>query len=341
MLVAASAITVIISMFQISLDPIAMLREVATNFITCTCITFLDGSILAAFGRIRVTRDTKRVAVLLALLAAGGVLGGLIAWGINDLLFPYRITSAFFYLLIVAVLSIIFGLASVGYWNIAERLHETASRLAEKEVAEQKLLRLKTEAQLEALRAKVNPHFLFNTLNSIASLIPEDPTRAEEMVQRLSNLFHYSLTSGDRALVSLAEELDFVGEYLRIEKIRLGGRLDFSIDAGEFLDDALIPIMLVQPLVENAVNYGIAPAKIGGAIEIRCRKDRDRVSITIADTGKGFDPESVNEGFGIGSVRKRLELYYPGRYLFDIESGRGTTVRIEIPVTDDLQNNPR
>jgi sensor histidine kinase YesM len=336
LLIAASAITVVISAFEIKLDPVAMLREIASNFITSASITFITGTVIVAFAVPRLGRSWARVLLLLLLLAIGGMLGGLIGWGINDLLFPYRITHPHVYLLIVALLSIVFGLAVLAYENISTKLNETASRLAEKEIQEQKLLRLKTEAELEALRAKVNPHFLFNTLNSIASLIPEDPGKAEEMVQRLSNLFHYVLSASETSLVPLEEELTFVGEYLEIQKVRLGGRLDYSLEIGSSLDGVVIPSMLLQPLVENSVKYGIAPHKAGGKIEVRCQREGDRCSITIVDTGAGFDTRSVGEGFGIGGVRRRLELNYPGRYRFDITSDNGVTVRIQIPVTNVL-----
>jgi len=334
LLVGASAITVIISLFEIRPDPIDMLREVISNFITCASITAVTATTMAAFGVFRIDRDWKRLPLLVLLLAVGGMAGGLISWGINDLLFPYHISHPLIYMMMVAVLSIIFGLAMTAYFSISAKLAETVSKLAEKEVQEQRLLRLKTEAELEALRARVNPHFLFNTLNSIASLIPEDPRKAEEMVQRMSNLFHYVLTAGDRGLVPLETELDVITEYLEIERVRLGTRLEFDIDRGGALDGVMIPGMLLQPLVENSVKYGIASEKNGGRVEVSCRRDGDRCSITIVDTGRGFDSQSTGEGFGIGGVRQRLELIYPGTHEFDISSDDGVTVRIGIPVTD-------
>ncbi len=339
LLVMAAGITVVISLFEIKLDPIAMLREVASNFITCVSITFFIATLTSAAGVVRLDRGWKRVFLLLVLLAIGGMLGGLLSWGINDLLFPYRITHPGIYLMIVAALAIIFGLAFLAYENISERLKEAVFRLAEKEVKEQKLLRLKTEAELEALRAKVNPHFLFNTLNSIASLIPVDPSKAEDMVQRVSNLFRYVLSAGDRGVVTLGEELDIVTEYLEIEKVRLGDRLDYLVDRGNSLEAVLVPVMLIQPLVENSVKYGIVPEKNGGRIEVRCQGGGDRCSITIVDTGSGFDAESAGEGFGIGGVRQRLELNYPGSHEFEISTKEGVTIRITIPATNEIQNS--
>jgi len=335
LLVAIAGITVIISLFEIKLDPLAMLREVASNFITSSSIAFVTGTVTSAFGVLGVGKDWKRIPLFLFLLAAGGVIGGLLAWGINDLLFPYHISHPRIYLMITGALAVIFGLAFITYLNVREKLDQTVSRLAEKEVLEQTLLRLKTEAELEALRAKVNPHFLFNTLNSIASLIPVDPERAEEMVQRMSNLFRYVLSAGDRGKVALDEELDIVGEYLQIEKVRLGDRLDFEIDRDEGLAGITIPVMILQPLVENSVNHGIVPHQDGGSINIRCKKLGDRCSITIVDTGKGYDPQSADEGFGLGGVRQRLELNYPDTHDFRISADDGVTIQITIPIAHE------
>ncbi len=339
MFIVAAAITVVISVFQITLDPIAMLREIASNFITCLVITLTTGMVITAFGMPRSGRSWTRGALQLLLLASGGMVGGLISWGINDLLFSYNITHPLIYLMVVALLAIIFGLAGLAYDSVSMRLEDAASKLAEKEVHEQQLLRLKTQAELEAIRAKVNPHFLFNTLNSIASLIPEDPVKAEDTVQRLSNLFHYVLSASDTDVVPLEAELDFVSAYLEIEKVRLGERLDYTIEKESSVNGTVVPTMLLQPIVENGVKYGIAPQKGGGKVEVRCHRRGDRCAITIADTGRGFDPASTEEGFGIGGVRRRLELHYPGNYEFHITSENGVTVQIEIPVTNDVQDS--
>jgi sensor histidine kinase YesM len=341
LLIGASAVTVVISLFEIKLDAVAMLREIASNFITCVSITFITATILAAFDIKGASRSWKRAPLLLLLLALGGILGGLISWGVNDLLFPYRISHPTIYMMVVAILAIIFGLAALAYENISMRLDETASKLAEKEIQEQRLSRLKTEAELDALRAKVNPHFLFNTLNSIASLIPEDPHKAEDMVQKLSNLLHHVLTESGTGMVPLERELNFVTEYLAVEKVRFADRLQYAVDRNPGLDGTCIPSMLLQPLVENSVKHGIAPKKNGGKIDLECKRTGNRCLITIVDTGSGFDTELTEEGFGIGGVRQRLDLIYPGTHRFDVtsERGHGAKVEIEIPITNGLQNS--
>jgi sensor histidine kinase YesM len=335
LLLVSLVVTVIISAFQIKTGPMAMLREVASNFITCAAITLCTALTTSAVGTFRLGRDWKQTIVLVVLLAVGGMLGGLLSWWVNDLLFPYRITHPSVYMLVVAVLAVIFGLSIIAYQNIAERLRETASRLAEKEVREQTLLRLKTEAELDTLRSRVNPHFLFNTLNAVASLIPVDPVKAEEVVQRLSNLFHYVLSAADRGLVPIDDELRIVEAYLRIEQVRLGNRLEYEIDCEDGLGDVVIPSMLLQPLVENGVNYGVAPQRGGGRVAIRCERQGNWCTITVSDSGHGFDPAVVGEGFGLASVRQRLELEYPGNHEFSISTDGGVAIRIAIPITHE------
>ncbi len=332
LLIIAVVITIIISLFEFTTDMVRWLREIVSNFITSASITFLAYTLTAAFGIVHLGKDWKRFFLLIVLLAVGGMLGGLLGWGINDLLFPYRITHPHFYLMMVAVLAIIFGLSIIAYQNIYFKLEETAAKLAEKEVEEQKLLGLKAKAELEALRAKINPHFLFNTLNSIASLIPTDSLKAEEMVQKLSNLFHYILAASSRDMVALDEELDFVEEYLEIEKARLGDRLEYAVERAAPSEDIVIPGMLLQPLVENSVKYGIIPEKKGGRIDIRCNREGDYCTIEIIDSGKGFVAESIDEGFGLSSVRQRLELHFADNHEFHISAEDGLSIIIRIPV---------
>lgn len=332
LLVTSLGITVIVSLFEIRLDPLAMLREVASNFITCASITFVTATLTSAFGLFRLGGGWVRKVLFIVVLAVGGVLGGLVSWGINSVLFDIYMSHPLIYMLVTGSLAVIFGLAFLTWLTVREKLDESVKRLAEKEVQEQTLLRLKTEAELEALRARVNPHFLFNTLNSIASLIPVDPERAEAMVQRMSNLFRYILASSDRGLVPLSEELDIVEEYLEIEKVRLGERLAYNIERGEGIDGVEIPGVLLQPLVENAVKYGIVPLARGGEVKVRCRRNGDSCMIEVSDNGEGFDEKTAAEGFGIGGVRQRLELNYPGAHQFDISTDGGVKIQITIPV---------
>lgn len=328
-------ITIIISLFDFYPDLSVWIIEILRNLVITICITLTTFALSIIFRMNKVILKWTFFFWSFILFAVGGFLGGLIAWGINELLFGFNITHPWFYFVITASLSIIFGFIVFGYLSIQLKFIETAAKLAQKEVNEQKLSKLKTIAQLEALRAKVNPHFLFNTLNSIASLIPEDPEKAEEVVQKLSNLFRYSLDTSGESFVQLGKEIEFIREYLEVEKVRLGERLNYTIEIEDGLEDHEIPGMLIQPLVENSVKHGISATKRGGEIGIKVSRDGNRCVIFIVDTGAGFQDE-ITEGFGISGVKERLNLQYKSDYEFDITTTKGVTIRIAIPLNNTM-----
>jgi two-component system sensor histidine kinase AlgZ len=163
--------------------------------------------------------------------------------------------------------------------------------------------------ELDALQARINPHFLFNTLNSIAALIREDPARAEAVTLQLSSLFRYTLQAPKQGSVTLEEELSIVEGYLAIEQQRLAERLTYSIDVEPSLLGVRIPPLLLQPLVENAVKHGIASSVSGGRVTVAGRRDGERVHLTVTDTRSGGDPLSgaaPGTGEGLDNVRRRL-----------------------------------
>jgi len=191
---------------------------------------------------------------------------------------------------------------------------------------------MKTKAELETLRARVNPHFLFNAHNSIASLIKTDPDKAEQMIRKLSDLFRYNLDSGLKDKMKLKDEIDIIRKYLEIEKVRLGDRLRYDIVLDEKLNDFLIPGLLIQPLVENSVKHGIAPKQEGGESKIDVKKNNGTCNIKISDTGKGFDTANVKEGFGLGGVNERLSLYYGKEFELSVNSDKGVTINLTLPL---------
>ena len=166
--------------------------------------------------------------------------------------------------------------------------------------------------ELEALQARINPHFLFNTLNSIAALIREDPARAENMTLQLSALFRYTLQAPRAGLVTLGEELVIVRGYLAIEQERLGSRLTSEIDVDAALHDQRIPALTLQPLVENAIKHGIATDVAGGSVRVRGWREGDLVHLTVVNTGRG-ERQPAGIGEGLESVRRRLRATFGGR----------------------------
>ena len=209
--------------------------------------------------------------------------------------------------------------------------HQAVDRARAVEQARAELAR----AELRALRAQINPHFLFNTLNSIAELIRANPDAAEDLTTRLAEVFRYTLQGSAETQVSLAQELAFVRGYLEIERARFGDRLrvEESIEPG--LDGLAIPSLLLQPIVENAIHHGIATRPAGGTIAIAARKDGDLLTLEVGDDGPGLDPTAppAGQGFGLHSVRERLRAAGPPHALaIDTPPNGGTRVRITLPV---------
>ncbi|HEX6049354.1 MAG TPA: histidine kinase [Gemmatimonadaceae bacterium] len=192
-----------------------------------------------------------------------------------------------------------------------------------------------TEARLESLRAKLHPHFLFNTLNGISDLIFSDPRKADAVVLRLARLLRASLDTHD-AEISVREELGLLAAYFEIERMRFGNRLRVTIDADVTTFDARVPPFLVQPLAENAIQHGIAPRASGGEVTVRARvmtRDRaDALVLELADDGVGL-PDEIRDGVGLRITRERLHAMYRGAAALSVSprEGGGTIATIELP----------
>lgn len=166
------------------------------------------------------------------------------------------------------------------------------------------------EAELRALKAQINPHFLFNSLNSIAALTAADPDRAREMCIRLSDFLRSTLGLGERASVAWREEMDLAQAYLDVEQVRFGARLKVEVHLDEACADCLVPPLVLQPLIENAVKHGIATLVEGGTIRVESRVQEGRLQVSVENR---FDPESPaprRHGLGLRNVRSRLEARF-------------------------------
>jgi len=187
------------------------------------------------------------------------------------------------------------------------------------------------QARLELLRAQLEPHFLFNTLHSTAELMHHDVDAADRMLTRLSELLRASLDAGARNEIRLAEEIELVERYLDIERVRLGTRLNTHIDVDPPALDALVPIFILQPIVENAVRYAIAPRPAGGTVAVRAAMRDRELQIDVEDDGPGFPP-NIAEGVGLRNTRARLQQLYGGERLQHGRSARGgASVRLVLP----------
>ncbi len=193
------------------------------------------------------------------------------------------------------------------------------------------------KARMDALTSQINPHFLFNTLNTVSSLIRFDPDMARGVVLKLSNILRRLLRKHE-TFVPLREELAFIDDYLDIEVIRFGrDKLQIFKEIEEDSLETFVPSMLLQPMVENSIKHGLAPRLEGGKIHLRARNFDSRLLIEIEDNGLGISPERLSEvyggGIGISNVHERLRLLYGDQFKMNIRSkeGEGTQIHIEIP----------
>jgi hypothetical protein len=208
-----------------------------------------------------------------------------------------------------AVLGLAWGttLMTATWTGLYVRLTEKR-RVQERETALQLTLR---EAELRALQQQVNPHFLFNCLNSIRALVIEDPPRAQEMITRLANMLRYSLTRQMRETVPLASEMEIAADYIALETVRFEDRLRVRVDVDPAVRDWQVPPMLLPTLVENAVTHGVATAPSGGSIDIRAAGDAGALRLEVSNSGGLGEPRA--EALGLANIRERLRLLYGDR----------------------------
>jgi hypothetical protein len=199
---------------------------------------------------------------------------------------------------------------------------------------ERELVEKSYEANLTALRSQINPHFLFNTLNTISSLIHDSPDLAEEAVEKLAFIFRYTLRQSSQNLVSLTDELRLVGTYLEIEKIRFGDRLQVQIESEEEVRDQLLPAFVIQTLVENCVKHGIAKVLGKGIISIDAYGEGDFLVCEVYDNGPGIEQENITRGTGLNNIIDRMEKTYGMKNLLYFENtGAGTLVTLKVPLS--------
>jgi sensor histidine kinase YesM len=215
-------------------------------------------------------------------------------------------------------------------------------RYAERERATLQLETRLARAQLEALKIQLQPHFLFNTLNTISALLRRDPEAADRVLTRLGDLLRLSLQHSGRQEVMLRQELEFVERYLEIQQTRFQDRLRVRLDADPEALDALVPTLVLQPLVENAVRHAIEPRAAAGRLEIRARRENGHLTLQVADDGPGIggggpiDGASIpvtGSGIGLANTRARLEQLYGAGHRFSLANAAegGLVVTLELP----------
>jgi two-component system sensor histidine kinase AlgZ len=247
-----------------------------------------------------------RVAAIFGNTLLGSLVACLILVGLR--LMPRELYWPEFWgsLKIATFISILAGVSIGIYETFQSRLEDSALQLRTKEMEQERALKLAAAAQLASLESRIHPHFLFNTLNSISSLIPEDPQRAERLVEQMAALLRFSLDANQAGLVPLAAELKVVADYLEIERARFGDRLRYQIHLQDDLEAARVPALAVQTLVENSVKYAVAPNRAGGEISIAGSRQNGCLSVAVTDQGPEFILESAPAGHGLDNLKERL-----------------------------------
>ena len=241
---------------------------------------------------------------------------------------PFRVRTGWVFFLPTGAMLALAALALHYLLDAWERAQESERRESELRV-------LARDAELKALRAQLNPHFLFNSLNSISALTTVDPKRAREMCVLLSDFLRKSLKLGERNSVSLAEEVDLLRAYLAIERIRFGDRLEVRWEIKEE-GSAPLPPLLLQPLVENAIKHGIASLPEGGTLLIRSEREGPRVAITVENPADPDVEPPQGLGMGLRQVKERLLGRFGSRAAFGTESAPGLyRVRLLIPFEEE------
>lgn len=230
----------------------------------------------------------------------------------------------------LSVLMFIFVYAAVQLSKVYTRYYDR--RVNEREL---KIKAMQNEVQL--LKAQIEPHFLFNTLNCISATVPPQHEATRKLISRLADTFRYALRSTKEEMVPLCDELAFIGNYLELEKERFGNRLQIRI-ATEGIGDVMIAPMLLQPLVENAIEHGIAPAVKGGTVSISCCRDGNRMLISVSDDAVPFKGELNKllccQGVGLKNTALRIERIYRQKIRIQRNNPGGLIFSFAIPLTD-------
>lgn len=198
------------------------------------------------------------------------------------------------------------------------------------------------QAELEVLKMQLHPHFFFNTLNAISALVYRSPKEADRMITQLSDLFRISLKKDKAQEVSLKEEMEFLQAYLQIHRTLMGKRLEVVWKIEPETLDALVPNLILQPLVENAVKHGLEPLEEGGQIEISSQRQNGRLVLQVRDNGRGLLTDEIKSGGGVGlsNTQARLKNLYGDAHRFKISAqaaGGGTSINLEIPFREQAK----
>jgi sensor histidine kinase YesM len=312
-------------------------------FLLCVAMSFFVGTpitiVLSRFGRrLYHQRFPLNWVLISGCILGSAVLGTLL---VNVCMLPLRLLepsefwgSFWERAQFSAILAMVVGIGAVGHRVLRSDLETTTLELRNRQLEEERAKGLAVEAQLASLESHVRPHFLFNTLNTISSLIPEDPKLAESLVGKLAALLRFSLDSDHDRVSSLERELKIVSDYLEIERARFGERLRYDIRVPQEHQAAEVPALSLQTLVENAVKHAVAPRLGGAEIRLTAHASGDCLILEVSDDGPGFTAASIRPGHGLDNLQRRAAaLFGPTAGLEVSRTSNRTSVALRLPLT--------
>ena len=295
------------------------LSQVGYRFLNSLCYSAMIGffsAVALTWISVRYTERFPRLVVFMqaASLVCTATLGSLVA---DVLLRILGLVSARSFwpefvgsLPLAIVITLAVGLSIATFETMRYKLQAAQLEVRTKQVEQERAYKLMAEAQLSSLESRIHPHFLFNTLNSIAALIPSDPQRAEDTLGKLASLLRFSLGAQHRGLVSMQQEMKIVRDYLEIEKTRFGARLIYEIDVPTEMEGLSVPPLALQSLVENAVKHVVAQRAQASFLQVTGSLEAGIIRLAVADDGPGFSLDSISPEHGLGNLRARLELLF-------------------------------
>lgn len=312
------------------------------SFIFSQCIGIsIAACVIAAINFIKIQRIGLQAALIIAAVIVGAIIG--VTLGTTATSFLHMDVEA----AMPAEMKIKFYVSNLLYallfGSIISYVFISLQKLSDEKIKRLEVEKNAIVTEIKLLQSQMEPHFLFNTLSTILSLIDTDKEKAKRMLESFTAFLRTSLVSGRGEMTTLSQELDVVKNYLDIYAVRMGDRLRYTIDIPKSLRGFQIPPLIIQPLVENAVKHGLEPSIRGGELLVQVHREGDRVRLIVSDSGMGINESSPGNGIGLDNIRKRLDLLYQGRgkLTFEENEPSGVKVVIEIPYETDSSHHSR
>lgn len=340
---AATAVAIAFDASGRGLGRAFSLENIVSSFTYSNCIGTLICIVLIYFSP-RWSKNSLFVRLLKVTITifAGTFLGVISARFIVSLIFPHLADQGLIpgwrSFVFSSGIAFTFGFAVYFYEISQNQLAQTKERLREKEFAAEKAKTLIVEAQLASLESRIHPHFLFNTLNSIAALIRDEPEKAEKIVEKLSALLRYSLDEHAKGVASLSDELEITQKYLEIENVRFGDRLEYKFETDGNLEKIKIPSLALQTLVENSIKHVASRRSEKTEIFVSAVQNGNYFILEVSDNGDGFAEKEIKEGHGLDNLKKRLNSIFQDKAHLEIMNNGAGKVRLKIPLAADGSN---